>query len=97
MNDRDHVKPWRDVGEQLPPYSTNLTFDSIAYNGTLTNLAADGNTDPCGRDRGVTLRNRPTTVTAIVYTQAQKRALHSPTTLIDGIKIIAMAQSVMTR
>jgi hypothetical protein len=85
------------VGEQLPPYSANLTFDPVAYNGTLTNLAANGNTDPCGRDRGVTLRNRPTSITAIVYAKAQKRAMHSPTTLIDGIKIIAMAQSVMTR
>jgi hypothetical protein len=32
-----------------------------------------------------------------VYAKAQTRATHSPTTLVDGIKIIAMTQSVMTR
>jgi hypothetical protein len=97
MNDRDHIKTRRYVGEQLPPYSANLTFDSIAYNGTLANFAADGNTDPRGRDRRLALRNSRTIRTAIVYAKAQKRATHSPTTLVDGIKIIAMAQSVMTR
>jgi hypothetical protein len=97
MNDRDHIESGRDVREQLPPYRPNLTFDSVAYNGTLTNFAANGNTDPCGRDRRIVLRNSRTTGTAIVYAKAQARAMHSPTTLVDGIKIIAMAQSVMTR
>lgn len=97
MDDRDHIKARGNMREQLPPYCPNLTFDSVAYNGTLTNFAANGNTDSGSRDRSIALRNRRTMRTAIMYAQAQTRAADSPTTLIDGIKIVAMAQSVMTR
>ena len=97
MHDRNDIKSRGDMREQLPPYSPNLTFDSVAYNGTLTNFAAHRNTDPCGRDRSLVLRHSRAIGAAIVYAQAQTRATHSPTTLVDGIKIIAMTQSVMTR
>jgi len=97
MDDRDQIKSRRDLREQLPPYRPNLPFDSVAYNGTLTNLTANGNPDSGRRDRRIVLRNSRTMRTAIVYAQTQIQAAYPPTTLVDGIKIVAMAQSVMTR